>query len=137
GRYARRQNEFNFPLGRVHAQRDPPRARADADGYAAPEVIYRGNLPPVIPNTQCLIQSSTTASLTSQREIERSVRETLVQSWKRVLSCPLQGGTRAESGRSTSVLPRALAIEEMDERSEDGSLPQTVGAEIFICRSKR
>jgi len=60
GRYARRQNEFNFPLGRVHAQRDPPRARANADGYAAAEVICRSNLPPVIPNTQRLIQSSTT-----------------------------------------------------------------------------
>ena len=115
GRHAWRQNEFNFPLGRVHAQRDPPRARANADGYAAAEVICRSNLPPVIPKTQRLIQPSATCEPNvAARNIEIRARNPC-SVLETGLVVPVAGRTRAESGRSTCVLLRVLAIEEMDE----------------------
>src|SRR6266480_7359591 len=49
----------------------------------------------------------------------------------------LRRARSCESGGRRVVLLRGLVIDKVDKGAEDGSSPQTVGTEIFVCGSER
>src|SRR5271167_2511243 len=127
-RHAGGQDQLDLAFGRIDPQRDSPRPLADPNRNASIGIVRRHRLPSGI--FQC--QRATQPNVSYQPSAAAGGREAHANGGleARVLVCTnsTRGGPAAESASLGG-----FAVDEVDKRTEDGSLPQTMGAEMFVC----